>query len=257
MQTTKFDLKTANYASAFIYLDSLRSVETPFSELRQKLFLFNEKYVILPNHINDALSKLREYREQFRTMSYQAMNKNTEDRDFELATELFITGNVYSKLWPMILVQFQSNTETLRRNVRLKRINNNSNSPEKDAAINGVGLKELSKLNDLKTAFEKAKCIQAAFHATVSAKTLRFLDGKNSAVAFSTRSSDPMIMNADETLPAFIDLICEFILKHEQNASIALLANEYYIEKVRYVPLQQETSYAFTTFQAALEYLTH
>jgi hypothetical protein len=82
------------------------------------------------------------------------------------------------------------------------------------------------------------------------------VDPKNSAVSYHS-SSNAAPMAADETLTAFIDLICQLLSTSDRNDHIHLIAHEYYTEKFRFLPLPQDIDYAFTTYRGVLEYLTN
>jgi hypothetical protein len=90
----------------------------------------------------------------------------------------------------------------------------------------------------------------------MAAKTLMIVDPKNSAVSYRS-SSDAMPMAADETLTAFIDLICQLISSADIDDYIHLVAHEYYTEKFRFLSLPQDIDYAFTTYRGVIEYLTN
>jgi hypothetical protein len=114
----------------------------------------------------------------------------------------------------------------------------------------------LKRLDDLKSPFEKAKCIRSTLDLTLSARQLMVVDPRKSSVTYYP-SSDQMPMAADETLTAFIDLICRLISTSERNHSIRLVAHEYYTEKFKFIPLPQDVDYAFTTYRGVIEYLTN
>ncbi|CAF0992421.1 unnamed protein product, partial [Didymodactylos carnosus] len=98
----KFQPTTANYETAFIFLDSLRPIEDLFTKLRTSLLLFAETYVILPNFIDDAVDKLKHLWITFVNEACQILNIDssrkqhyeqlTTRQDIELASEIFITG---------------------------------------------------------------------------------------------------------------------------------------------------------------------
>lgn len=238
-----------------MFLDSLRQIEPAFARLRTALFLFNETYVILPKFVENAVDKLRQLRLQFLQESYQLLNKNCEDREIELASEIYITGNTYTKVWPTILQQNDDKDQILFENI-LKRQRKRSNSNDFNLNTNQSALNELKKLDDLKSSYEKAKCIRSALDLTMAAKTLMIVDPKKSAVSYHS-SSDAMPMAADETLTAFIDLICQLISTADIDSFIHLVAHEYYTEKFRFLPLPQDIDYAFTTYRGVIEYLTN
>jgi len=120
---------------------------------------------------------------------------------------------------------------------------------------NQSALCELKRLDDLKSSYEKAKCIRSGLDLTIAAKTLMVVDPKNSAVSYHS-SADAMPMAADETLTAFIDLICQLASTSDTENFIRLVAHEYYIEKFRFLPLPQDIDYAFTTYRGVIEYLS-
>ncbi|CAF0772154.1 unnamed protein product [Rotaria sordida] len=250
----KFNGATASYEASFMFLDSVRQIEPAFARLRTALFLFNETYVILPKYVENALDKLRQLRSQFLQESYQLLNKNCEDRDIELASEIYITGNTYTKVWPIIIQHNENKDQILVENIQKRQKKEQQNSNQTNLKINQNALNELKKLDDLKSAYEKAKCIRSALDLTMAAKTLMVVDPKNSAVSYRS-SSNAMPMAADETLTAFIDLICELISTSEINTSICLVAHEYYTEKFRFSSLPQDIDYAFTTYRGVIEYL--
>ncbi len=240
--------------SSFEFLDSLRQIEPAFARLRTALFLFNETYVILPKFVENAVDKLRQLRIQFLQESYQLLNKTCEDRDIELASEIYITGYTYTKVWPIILQHNENKDQILYENIQ-KRQRKQVNNPA-DILKNQNASNELKKLDDLKSSYEKAKCIRSALDLTMAAKTLMIVDPKNSAVSYRS-SSDAMPMAADETLTAFIDLICQLISSADIDDYIHLVAHEYYTEKFRFLSLPQDIDYAFTTYRGVIEYLTN
>ncbi|CAF2078026.1 unnamed protein product [Rotaria magnacalcarata] len=253
---SKFDITTASYESSFMFLDSLRDIEPAFAKLRTALFLFNETYVILPKFVENALDKLRQLRVEFLLESNKLSNRNYADRDIELASEIYITGNIYTKVWPIILQHNENKDQILFENIEKRQRNEQKYSNQINLNTNQTALNELKKLDDLKSSYEKAKCIRSALDLTVAAKTLMIVDPKSSAVSYHS-SSKPMPMAADETLTAFIDLICQLISSAEPNVRIRLSAHEYYTEKFRFSPLPQDIDYAFTTYRGVLEYLTN
>lgn len=216
------------------------------------MFLFNEKYVILPNFLENALEKLRDYRRKFLRDAYQLLRRTSEDRDIELATEIFITGKIYTKVWPVIIQCTEYQDQTLLENVR-RRQTRPSQGPYGNA--NQDALNELKKLDDLKSAYEKAKSIRWALDSTLAARTLRILDQRNSRVTYHS-SADSMVMAADETLSAFIDVICELLSTSSNSESLRLAAHEYYTDKFRFLSLPPDVDYAFTTFRGAIEHIT-
>ena len=218
------------------------------------MFLFNEKYVILPNFLDNALEKLRDYRRKFLRDAYRLLNRTSEDRDIELATEIFITGKIYTKVWPVIVQCTQYQDQTLVENARRRQTPARS-SAETRGNRNQDALNELKKLDDLKSAYEKAKSIRWALDSTLAARTLRILDQQNSRVTYHS-SADSMVMAADETLTAFIDVICQLICSSSNSESLHLTAHEYYTEKFRFLSLPPEVDYAFTTFRGAIEHIT-
>jgi len=82
------------------------------------------------------------------------------------------------------------------------------------------------------------------------------VDPKNSSVSYHS-SADPIPMAADETLTAFIDLICQLVSTSGRDDFIHLVAHEYYTEKFRFLPLPQDIDYAFTTYRGVIEYLSN
>ncbi|CAF2530236.1 unnamed protein product [Rotaria sp. Silwood2] len=253
---SKFNATTASYESSFMFLDSVRQIEAAFARLRTSLFLFNETYIILPKFIENAFDKLRQLRSQFLQESYQLLNKSCEDRDIELASEIYITGNTYTKVWPIIVHNNQNKDQILVENIEKRQRKEQKNSNQISIKINQNALNELKKLDDLKSSYEKAKCIRSALDLTIAAKTLMIVDPKSSAVSYHS-SSNAMPMAADETLTAFIDLICQLITTSETNTHIRLAAHEYYTEKFRFSHLPQDIDYAFTTYRGVIEYLTN
>jgi hypothetical protein len=239
-----------------MFLDSLRSIEPAFARLRTQLFLFNETYVLLPKFVENAVEKLREYRTQFLQETYQLLNRNTEDRDIELASEIYITGNTYTKVWPIVIQHNEDKDQILYENILKRQRKQLTNSMEINLIKNQNALNELKKLDDLKSSYEKAKCIRSVLDLTLAAKTLMIVNPKNSAVSYHS-SPDTMPMAADETLTAFIDLICQLVSTSEKNDSIHLVAHEYYTEKFRFLPLPQDVDYAFTTYRGVIEYLSN
>lgn len=217
--------------------------------------MFNEKYTILPNYIEKAFDKLRDYRNEFLRESYQIFNKATEDRDIELASEIYVTGNTYTKFWPVILQLSKHNDQRLFDHVRRRQIKQQKSSPEVTVTINQDASNELRKLDDLKTAFEKAKCVRFALDSVLANKTIAILDRERSSVKYRP-GADAMVMAADETLTAFIDFVCQYLLSAKNPNAIHLVAHEYYTEKFRCLPLPQDIDYAFTTFRGAIEYLS-
>jgi hypothetical protein len=251
----RFSLGKATYEASFIYLDSLRQIEPAFAQLRTQLFLFNEKYVILPNYIDDARKKLGEYRTKFLQDAYRLLNRKYEDRDIELASEIYVTGNTYTKVWPIIVQFTEDKEQTLIDNIRRQQASKSRSLSDANPNRSYDALNELRKLNDLKSAYEKAICIRSTLDLTLAQKTLRILDQKNSTVTYHS-SSDSMIMAADETLTAFIELICQLVSSLTSIESVQLVAHEYYAETFRFLSLPQDVAYAFTTYRAALEHLT-
>jgi hypothetical protein len=239
-----------------MFLDSLRQIEPAFARLRTQLFLFNETYVILPKFVENALEKLREYRLQFLQESYQLLNKNTEDRDIELASEIYITGNAYTKIWPILVQHNENKDQILYENILKRQKKQLINPLEINLNKNQSAINELKKLDDLKSSYEKAKCIRSALDSTMAAKSLMIVDPKHSAVSYRS-SIDTTPMAADETLTAFIDLICQLVSKSDTDNFIRLAAHEYYTEKFRFLPLPQDIDYAFTTYRGVIEYLSN
>jgi len=239
-----------------MFLDSLRQIEPAFARLRTQLFLFNETYVILPKFVENALEKLREYRLQFLQESYQLLNKYSEDRDIELASEIYITGNTYTKVWPIIVQHNETKDQILYENILKRQRKQLIDSMEINLSKNQSAFNELKKLDDLKSSYEKAKCIRSALDLTIAAKTLMTVDPKHSAVTYHS-SSDSTPMAADETLTAFIDLICQLVSTSETKDFIHLAAHEYYTEKFRFLSLPQDIDYAFTTYRGVVEYLSN
>lgn len=237
-----------------MYLDSLRPIEAVFGRLRENLFLFNESYVILPNYVHLAIDKLGEYRDQFLREAYHLLNRPSEDRELELASEIYITGNTYTKVWPVVVQHNEKKDQELINNIikRQKKLLVQSNEHDFSGNLNAEN--ELRKADDYKTAYEKAKCIRSVLESAIAAKTLMIVDAKKSAVSYRSSIDEPA-MAADETLTAFIDLICHFVSTAKSDESIHLFAHGYYIEKFRFVSLPQDVGYAFTTYQGALEYL--
>ncbi|CAF1098503.1 unnamed protein product [Adineta steineri] len=250
-----FTQSTASYESSFMYLDSIRQIEPAFARLHKALFLFTEKYVLLPKFIEDAIDKLRQFRFDFLQESYQLLNKNYEDRNLELASEIYITGYTYTKFWPTIVQYNEDKDKILFKNIqtKYKRQRTESNNFEMNANQNFFN--ELKKLDDLKSSYEKAKCLNSAIHIMITQKSM-ILDSKKSSVAYHSPSKSTA-MSADETLPAFMDLICQFILTSDTICSIHLAAHEYYIEKFRFISLPSDMDYDFTTYRGAIEYLTN
>ncbi|UJR34109.1 hypothetical protein I4U23_021516 [Adineta vaga] len=253
---SRFNASAGSYESSFMFLDSLRQIEPAFARLRTALFLFNETYVILPKFVNNAIDKLRQLRLQFLQESYKLLNRPYEDRDIELASEIYITGNTYTKVWPTIIQHTETKDKLLLENIRIRQRKQRTNSNEFPSNSNQSALSELKKLDDLKTSFEKAKCIRSTLDLTIAAKSLMVVDAKNSAVTYHS-SSNAMPMAADETLTAFIDLICQLILTADTNSTMHLAAHEYYTEYFRFLSLPQDIDYAFTTYRGVIEYLTN
>lgn len=224
--------------------------------MRTALFLFNETYVILPKFVEHAIDKLRQLRTQFLQESYQLLNKNCDDRDIELASEIYVTGNTYTKVWPIILQHNEEKDRLLIENIQKRQRKEQKKPNQGNFTINQSAINELKRLDDLKSSYEKAKCIRSALDLTMAAKTLMIVDPKTSAVSYHS-SSNTTPMAADETLTAFIDLICQFISTVEPSAQIRLAAHEYYTEKFRFCPLPQDVDYAFTTYRGVIEYLTN
>jgi len=240
-----------------MFLDSLRQIEPAFARLRTQLFLFNETYVLLPKFVENAIEKLREYRLQFLQEAYQLLNNNSEDRDIELASEIYITGNTYTKIWPIIIQHNQNKDRILYENIlKRQRKQVTTNSTDINLNKNQTAFNELKKLEDYKSSYEKAKCIRTALDLTMAAKSLMNVDPKRSSVSYHA-APEPMPMAADETLTAFIDLICQLVSTSEKNDSIHLVAHEYYTEKFRFLPLPQDVDYAFTTYRGVIEYLSN
>jgi len=237
-----------------MFLDSLRQIEPAFARLRTSLFLFNETYVVLPKFVENAVDKLRQLRLQFLQESYQLLKKTCEDRDIELASEIYITGNTYTKVWPTILQQTENKDEILFENIQIRQRTKRANSNEFNLNANQNAFNELKKLDDLKSSYEKAKCIRSALDLTIAAKTLMIVDPKKSAVAYHS-SANATPMAADETLTAFIDLICQLISTSHINSYVHLVAHEYYTEKFRFLAHPQDIDYAFTTYRGVIEYL--
>ena len=237
-----------------MFLDSLRQIEPAFARLRTQLFLFNETYVILPKFIENAIDKLRNCRTQFLQEAYQLLNKTSEDRDIEIASEIYITGNTYTKVWPVILQQNEDRDRNLYDNILKRQRKQSTQSTRTNMNANSTALNELKKLDDLKSSYEKAKCIRSALDLTMAAKSLMTMDPKNSAVSYHS-SSDATPMAADETLTAFIDVICQLVSQSGSDDFIPLAAHEYYTEKFRFLSLPQDIDYAFTTYRGVLEYL--
>lgn len=238
-----------------MFLDSLRQIESAFARLRTQLFLFNETYVLLPKFVGDAFDKLREYRSQFLQESYQLLNKNSEDRDIELASEIYITGNTYPKIWPIIMQHSETKDQNLYENILKRQRKQLANSTKMNLQRNQNALNELKKLDDLKSSYEKAKCIRSTLDLTMAAKSLMVVDPKNSSVSYHSSSAASTPMAADETLTAFIDLICQLVSTSDSDDFIRLVAHEYYTEKFRFIPLPQDIDYAFTTYRGVIEYL--
>jgi hypothetical protein len=239
-----------------MFLDSLRQIEPAFARLRTHLFLFNETYVILPNFVENAVEKLRDYRLQFLQESYQLLNKNSEDFDIELASEIYITGNTYTKVWPIILQHTEEKDQNLYENILKRQRKQLTQSAETNLNRYANASTELKRLDDLKSAYEKARCIRSVLDLTISAKTMMIVDPKNSSVAYHS-SSNAMPMAADETLTAFIDFICQLLSSSKPNDFLHLIAHEYYTEKLRFLSLPQDVDYAFTTYRGVLEYLSN
>ena len=256
VQTPKFSCNSATYDSAFVFLDSLRAIGEPFQRLQKDLFLFNEKYIILPNYIEKAFEKLRELRNTFLQESYRLLERRMEDRDVELASEIFVTGNTYTKFWPVILQCTHHNERTLAENVRKRQSKPSQKSSDPSTLpINQDASNEMRKLDDLKTAFEKARCIRSALDSILANRTIAILDQQKTTVTYRP-GADSTFMAADETLTACIDFICQYLLSAQKIDTIHLVAHEYYIEKFRCLSLPSDIDYAFTTFQGALEYLS-
>jgi hypothetical protein len=239
-----------------MFLDSVRQIEPAFARLRTALFLFNETYVLLPKYVNEAVDKLRQLRTQFLQESYKLLHRNSEDRDIELASEIYITGNTYTKVWPTIIQHNEDKDQMLLDNVQSRQRKQRANSSDLRTNSNQSALAELKRLEDLKSSFEKAKCIRSALDLTIAAKSLMIVDTKNSAVAYRS-SSNAAPMAADETLTAFIDLICQLISTRDNDSAIPLAAHEYYTEHFRFLSLPQDIDYAFTTYRGVIEYLTN
>jgi len=257
MATPKFNCSSATYDSAYIYLDSLRPLEEPFQRLQKDLFLFNEKFIILPNYLDKAIEKLRELRTVFLQESYRILDRRSEDRDIELASEIFVTGNTYTKFWPVILQLKQYAERKLFDNIRRRQLKNEQNpSDQRTMPLNQSASNEMRKLDDLKTAYEKAKCIRSVLDSILANKTIAILDRQNTTVTYRP-GSDSMYMAADETLTALIDFICQYFLSAKHVESIHLVAHEFYTDKFRCLSLPPDIAYAFTTFQGALEYLSN
>jgi len=193
---------------------------------------------------------------QFLRESYQLLHRTNEDRDIELASEIYITGNTYTKVWPIILQHTEHRDQVLYENILKRQRKQQLNSNEVNVNKNSTALNELKRLDDLKSSYEKAKCVRSALDLTMAAKTLMIIDPKNSAVSYRT-SSNATPMAADETLTAFIDLICQLISTSERKDSMHLVAHEYYTEKFRFLSLPQDIDYAFTTYRGVIEYLTN
>ena len=152
------------------------------------------------------------------------MRLTSEDRDIELATEIFITGKIYTKVWSVVVQYTEDQDQALLENAR-RRPSRSSHDTHGNG--NQDALNELKKLDDLKSAYEKAKSIRWALDSTVAARTLRILDQRNSRVTYHS-SPDSMVMAADETLSAFIDVICQLISNSSDSESLRLAAHEYY-----------------------------
>ena len=239
-----------------MFLDSLRPIEEIFGRLRTQLFQFTETYVILPNYVELAIEKLRDYRDQFLREAYQILNRTSEDRDIELASEIFITGNTYTKIWPVIVQHNERKDQQLYDNIIKRQRKLLVQSNEHDHTRNSNGVNELRKLDDYKTAYEKAKCIYSTLDLAIAAKTMMVVDPNNSSVSYRP-SANQEPMAADETLTAFIDLISHFVSTAKSDEMIHLFAHEHYVEKFRFLSLPQDVAYAFTTYQGALEYLNN
>ncbi|CAF0935056.1 unnamed protein product [Adineta ricciae] len=252
----RFNTSTASYESSFVFLDSLRQIEPAFTRLCTDLFSFTDKYVVLPKFLNHAIDKLRLLRTQFLQDSYRLLNRQSEDRDIELASEIYVTGYAYTKVWPTILELTESKEKLLFENIQIRQRKQRTNSNDFQANSNQSASNELKRLDDLKSSYEKAKCIRSTLDLTIAAKTLMVVDAKNSAVAYHS-SSEGMAMAADETLTAFIDLICQLVSNADVNSTVHLVAHEYYTENFRFLPLPQDIDYAFTTYRGVIEYLTN
>ena len=184
------------------------------------------------------------------------MNKTSEDLDIELASEIYITGNTYTKVWPIVVQHTNEKDQHLYENILKRQRKQLSQSTDGNPNKYAAACAELKKLDDLKSAYEKARCIRTALDLTISAKTLMVVDPKRSSVSYNS-SAASMPMAADETLTAFIDFICQIISSANANDFIHLIAHEYYTEKIRFLSLPQAVDYAFTTYRGVLEYLSN
>lgn len=236
-------------------MDSLRPIENVFSDLQKNLFQFNETYVILPKFVEQAIERLRGYRDLFLREASQILNRSCDDRDLELASEIYITGNTYGKVWPIVIEHNAEKDEHLNKNIfkRQQKLLVQSNEHQTNTDLNGEI--NLRKLDDVKTALEKAMCIRAALDSAVAAKSMMAMNPKDSRVSYRPSASQAP-MAADETLTAFIDLICQFVSTAKSDEPGHLVAHEYYIEKFRFISLPQDVDYAFTTYRGVLEYLS-
>ena len=235
-------------------MDSLRPLEAQFKHLSQEIFLFNERYAILESYIGDAKNRLKKIYESFLSNYDLLKGEPVRRASLELMTEIYVTGSTYPKVWPVIIKINAVRESQLSRNIRSRKGQSLNKDKKHKSNKNTNAINELKKMDDLKSAHEKAICIHSALNSMVAAISLEVTNGDSSVVSFH-REKSSAVLDGDETLTAFIDVIREFVSTADNESSITLMANEYFIENFHFIPLTQEIDYAFITYKAALNYL--
>ncbi|XP_071790564.1 putative uncharacterized protein DDB_G0284213 isoform X1 [Asterias amurensis] len=238
------------YAENCKFLSLFHENHSQLKAVDQKIWEFNQTYMILPGYLQDAAHKLHGIWENARLAFSETNNYIRLQSDSRLieaitiALETYLMGGVHNKVIRAVSQQLKADDELLYERVtELRGVTAEQLGVHKDFCCPlPSAVVELARLDGINNPHEKLLCLKSTLdgitdEATVHLKA-NLIPGKA-----------PRCLTSDELIPLQVLVISQAKCQH-------IASNLYYMEHFHWVKAEHtDVGYTLVSFKAAVEYM--
>ncbi|XP_064613189.1 uncharacterized protein LOC135476973 [Liolophura sinensis] len=234
------------------FLNLFPAYHNTINSLDQSIMKFNTNYMVLTDYLDDASKRLQSLCSQtvekcLGETSLREINKPQFSDVLNVSVQGYTMRKVHRKVFSAICEKFQhADCELFEKCERLREVNSGQLGVQDEFTCPlPSAVDELANLDNLKTPFEKIKCVKSTLDQIAEGVNDHVLKNRHPSMS----SNDVPCLTTDDLIPILVTVLAQAGCEHIQS-------NVFYLENF-YWPAssKNDISYSLVTFKAAVEYM--
>ncbi|KAK7475050.1 hypothetical protein BaRGS_00033731 [Batillaria attramentaria] len=232
-----------------------KRLHTALERVDQGVRLFSRNYMVLPDYLTDAASRLEDLcTDAVELCLRQADRKLASDlmwRDvLGAAVESYILGGVHEKVFEVVCTRFAEDDQYLVSKIQSQLQGISAKSlgiKSKFACPLPTAVAELKRLDDLTTPREQLYCLKSVIDNITAGITSHL--ARDNPPHLAALSQDEPCLTSDDLIPIMVSVIAQTSCPHLQS-------HVFYMENFVWASsAKDDLSYCLVTFKAAVQYI--